>query len=623
MHLLPPFIRKFGIIPSSYKIAMTYEEQLLWLCKYIEDLESTLNQSFEDFQTLINQSLQELDDEKQDKLTAGDNIEIINNVISAIVGEDLTGSLTSNLYYGDYDVGETLPTVPLTFEDTACIVISEIATPTNYKIKGNYIVYEIDPDTREILRKDSATLEDTYGSFTTTGSKTLVVEFSDTANYPARLVKLADYQTQINNLEENKQDKLTAGDNITIENNVISATGGGDSVIHTLEEDLDLSTGIYEPQEGLYYTGDYTIKTYNSTLGTYETLVDNNTLCNLDYSYQTIEVLDYPSLPNTLRRYFTFSNSKWHLTQYNQNDIITKFTESVTLSSGTVPFSQGLYYTGDYKLINTNSNDIFPENTLFFYNSTNNEFLKLTNTTFSSQIGSEYWRYLDYSNLWYKLDYDTTGTINSSSTSTQIPTAEAVYRYVSGLPASPITTFTENVTLTGSNPTLSEGLYYTGEYSLKNVNDTTMIDEHSLFYYASQNKIFIRLTQKSMTASAEILIDYWDYNSQSSRWVRHYKQLTPTISSSSTISQIPTAKAVYDAINKDSGWVDISSYLNTSYFSVRSSLPPQMRKKDGIIYFVGQVYCSHAPRKHCCNFIFRTSCLGKSYNTNRWKWRYI
>lgn len=37
-HLLPPFIRRFGMIPESYKIAMTYEEQLLWLCKYVEDL---------------------------------------------------------------------------------------------------------------------------------------------------------------------------------------------------------------------------------------------------------------------------------------------------------------------------------------------------------------------------------------------------------------------------------------------------------------------------------------------------------------------------------------------------------------------------------------------------------
>lgn len=36
--LLPPFIRKFGMIPESYKIAMTYEEQLLFLCKYVEDL---------------------------------------------------------------------------------------------------------------------------------------------------------------------------------------------------------------------------------------------------------------------------------------------------------------------------------------------------------------------------------------------------------------------------------------------------------------------------------------------------------------------------------------------------------------------------------------------------------
>lgn len=54
--------------------------------------------------------------------------------------------------------------------------------------------------------------------------------------------KVASLETSVTAVQtevENKQDKLTAGDNITITNNVISATGGGSSggtklYLHTL-----------------------------------------------------------------------------------------------------------------------------------------------------------------------------------------------------------------------------------------------------------------------------------------------------------------------------------------------------------------------------------------------------
>ena len=36
-----PFWAKVGEIPTSYKVAMSYEEQLLWLCKQIEDLQNS------------------------------------------------------------------------------------------------------------------------------------------------------------------------------------------------------------------------------------------------------------------------------------------------------------------------------------------------------------------------------------------------------------------------------------------------------------------------------------------------------------------------------------------------------------------------------------------------------
>ena len=52
--------------------------------------------------------------------------------------------------------------------------------------------------------------------------------FNNSSNKPAALIfeVKEDIYTRVDTLETNKQDKLVAGDNITIDNNVISATGG-------------------------------------------------------------------------------------------------------------------------------------------------------------------------------------------------------------------------------------------------------------------------------------------------------------------------------------------------------------------------------------------------------------
>ena len=42
------FYKKVGYIPSTYKVAMTYEEQLLWLCQQVEALkEGTANYNYD------------------------------------------------------------------------------------------------------------------------------------------------------------------------------------------------------------------------------------------------------------------------------------------------------------------------------------------------------------------------------------------------------------------------------------------------------------------------------------------------------------------------------------------------------------------------------------------------
>lgn len=41
----------------------------------------------------------------------------------------------------------------------------------------------------------------------------------------------------------------------------------------------------------------------------------------------------------------------------------------------------------------------------------------------------------------------------------------------------------------------------------------------------------------------------------------------------------------------DTGWVDMSAYVNTEYFAPRPGIPPMARKIGKVVYWMGYVYC--------------------------------
>lgn len=75
--------------------------------------------------------------------------------------------------------------------------------------------------------------------------------------------------------------------------------------------------------------------------------------------------------------------------------------------------------------------------------------------------------------------------------------------------------------------------------------------------------------------------------------------IATSITSSSTNNEVAGAKAVYDyGIIKDTGWVDMSSYLNTTNFAIRSSTStfyPRARRIGNVVYWIGQIICTTAP----------------------------
>lgn len=47
----------------------------------------------------------------------------------------------------------------------------------------------------------------------------------------------------------------------------------------------------------------------------------------------------------------------------------------------------------------------------------------------------------------------------------------------------------------------------------------------------------------------------------------------------------------YEKVEDNTGWIDMSQYVNTEYFATRPSYPPMAKKINGIVYWKGFVYC--------------------------------
>ena len=258
-----------------------------------------------DFEVQVNHQLEG----KQDKLTAGANITIENNVISAQGGG--TAQVQSDWNQSDssaVDFIKNKPTIPVVPTNVSAFtndagyttntgtiteitmngeskgtsgvvdlgtVITEHQSLSDYytktevdglipSVEGYFDGAEYDSNSKRINFKHGQTVkayidatafikdgmvsnvEISGGNLVITfnadaGKETIYIPLTDIFNPENYYTKyeingkfsnvntlLSDFEVQVNEQLEGKQDTLTAGANITIENNVISATGGGD-----------------------------------------------------------------------------------------------------------------------------------------------------------------------------------------------------------------------------------------------------------------------------------------------------------------------------------------------------------------------------------------------------------
>lgn len=149
---------------------------------------------------------------KQDTLTAGDNISISGNTISA-QQPDLSPYALQN------DVAEELAKK----EDSSAHTQDMAAIQAELDTKTDSTAFTQFQNT---VQSDITSLQNGKQDTLTPGSNITIVGNTISAQQPdlTPYALAEDVQTAITQVEGAKQDKLTAGDNITIENNVISAS---------------------------------------------------------------------------------------------------------------------------------------------------------------------------------------------------------------------------------------------------------------------------------------------------------------------------------------------------------------------------------------------------------------
>ena len=209
-------------------------------------------------------------DGKQDKLTAGTNITIENNVISA------AGGGADEVWIGSEEpTGDQTVWIDPTGSETAGLVTQaelankqdKLTAGTNITIDSNNVISatglvtqaELASKQDKLTVGDNITIENnvisasapptattsTLGLVKPDGTSITIADGVISSTQPTKTSELTNDSGFITNEyhDATKQDKLTAGTNITIENNVISATGGGSGESYTLPVASDSTLG--------------------------------------------------------------------------------------------------------------------------------------------------------------------------------------------------------------------------------------------------------------------------------------------------------------------------------------------------------------------------------------------
>lgn len=582
----PPFnwFNKFGSLPATYKEAMSYEEQIMWLCKEVQRNESYA----EEFQAVIDQINESIDsintdldevylqlNNKQNNLTAGNGILLQNSTIST-APTNLSHLLVANGYidFSNVSVSDVLDLTPVTASNSNYLIL-ETSQGEKIELVGKLDLAIVDSNNQVLtLEKNiEASSFDNPASVDILDNNTkLVVSFYETDTYlpDVRLFMSSDF---IYDEFQRKQDKLIAGSGITLNGDVISAnvntfinisplikTGSyidlanktvGDTV--SLEPVSAENTAYFMKEvtvmEQFKITGNVTVaeidsqnKIVNISSGTgtsqnpalYNCIAQLPSRARIIVSFANTDS-NTPSINDNIDGYYTFNNIEG-------SKMIRKFKEDIYLvdSSPDTGLIDGLYFTGDYHIyVNGTINDRY------------DKALILVDGAVIYAIASPYNNHSNqvYSELYYNYS-NNTWNVGQFFIDTE-------WSKVVGRPT--INNFTQDLNLVDGTSTtgLTNGVYYTGDYHVI-VNNVQDYKFDKALILADSNNVLYVIASPTNNHSGQAYYEVY-YDSSSATWkngdfyiatewsqVANKPAIATTISSSSTNDEIAGAKAVYD-----------------------------------------------------------------------------
>lgn len=482
---------KFGSIPSEFREAMSYEEQILWLCEQINDLKSESGNF--NYNLLVNKpkingttlegniSLNTLG--IQEKLIPGSGITISGNIISATGGGGGGETfpvrvLTQNIVLEDYQI----PSLEegLYFQPSGINVYYDSITPGKELFNNNDILFW-DSENRILSNGTN------YARYSSIDNKWQFYRNQPKTNLTSDLYLMPDGTIKDSNF-----------DNVDL-----------------------LNTN--------YFTSSF--KVYES-LGVSES---KELIGNFEVFYFTLAISDQPELiTNKLHIYY--DNGSWKYYGINtpfelNEDIVLLANTPLDLPSGFYRFSdsqKGLYY---HEALAPNLIHGYNDGLFYFDFDTQTINLDLKSYFYDSDDSND-WLITEHTNI-------TNEIVNLRN---KIPTSQAVYQALQNISpsGSAVNPLTSNLILEANTQlTLDSGIYYTGLYKVylhSATSENVLIGNNEIIYVADGSNIVSDNYNISLVDEGGN-ID-WKFDKHSG--------ITDEVINDDTL--IPTSKAVYQAL---------------------------------------------------------------------------
>lgn len=147
---------KFGTIPSTYKEAMSYEEQILWLCKHQEDLENqftSFQTTVSDLATLVNTFDGRITENSGDIAELSFDLHLLqNSIVQEITSSSTFSDIASAKSVYDFVTSYTPQGVVRTLDDDITLDSSLVLLGTGLYYSGNN---EIKTTTGSIFQEET------------------------------------------------------------------------------------------------------------------------------------------------------------------------------------------------------------------------------------------------------------------------------------------------------------------------------------------------------------------------------------------------------------------------------------------------------------------------------------